>query len=65
VKPEEYNIGIQAYNNCRRIRCAWHVLSMGEMRNTYIILVGKSEGNIHLGDVDLDGSLISKWILNK
>jgi hypothetical protein len=30
---------------------AGHVVSMGEMRNAYIILIGKSEGKKLLGDV--------------
>jgi hypothetical protein len=37
--------------------------SMGEMRNTNKILVGKSEGKIHLEDLGIDGRIILKWIL--
>jgi hypothetical protein len=33
----------------RRVRWARHVARMGEMRNAYIILVGKSEGKRPLG----------------
>jgi hypothetical protein len=31
------------------IKWAWHVARMGEIRNAYMILVGKSEGKIPLG----------------
>jgi hypothetical protein len=33
----------------RRVRWAWHVARMTEMRNAYKILVGKSEGKRPLG----------------
>jgi hypothetical protein len=33
----------------RRMRWVWHVVSMGEVRNAYNILVGKPEGKIPLG----------------
>jgi hypothetical protein len=33
----------------RRVRLAVHVAHMGEMRNTYSILVGKPEGKRPLG----------------
>jgi hypothetical protein len=54
----------------RRMRWAWHVARMGETRNVYRILVGKSEGKrprgrprhrwvdnikIHLREIGLDG----------
>jgi hypothetical protein len=31
----------------RRMRCAGHVVRMGEKKNEYRILVGKPEGKIH------------------
>jgi hypothetical protein len=33
----------------RRMRCAGHVARMGEKRNAYRLLVGKSEGKRQLG----------------
>jgi hypothetical protein len=33
----------------RRLRLAWHVIGMGEMRNTYSILVGRPERERPLG----------------
>jgi len=46
----------------RRMRWAGHVARMGEMRNAYSILVGKSEGRDHLEDLGVDGE-ISECIL--
>jgi hypothetical protein len=37
---------------------------MGEMRNTYKILVGKPEG-IELGSYKHNGSILLKWALYK
>jgi hypothetical protein len=42
----------------RRMRWAWHVARMGEMRNAYRILVGKPEGNSPLGRPR------SRWVNN-
>jgi hypothetical protein len=36
---------------------------MGEMRNSYKILVGKSERRVHIEDVGVDGTLMLEWIL--
>jgi hypothetical protein len=50
----------------RRMRWEEHVARMGEMRNAYKILVRKPEAKRALGeDLDLDGSIILKWILGK
>jgi hypothetical protein len=38
---------------------------MGIMKNAYKILIGKPEGRDHLEDLDLDGKIISEWILGK
>jgi hypothetical protein len=38
----------------------WHVW---ENRNTCRLLVGKSEGNSHLGDLTIDERQILKWIV--
>jgi hypothetical protein len=37
------------------MRWAGHVACMVEMRNAYILLVGKPEGRRHLEDVGVDG----------
>jgi hypothetical protein len=46
----------------RRTRWVARVARMGEMRNAYSILVGKSEGRDHLEDLGVDGE-ISECIL--
>jgi hypothetical protein len=51
--------------NSWRIIWAGHVICIGEMRNAYKILVGKPEGKSHLNNVDMDGRIMSKWILRK
>jgi hypothetical protein len=38
---------------------------MGEIKNAYKILVGKSEGKRPLGRPGKDGKIILKWILGK
>jgi hypothetical protein len=38
----------------RHVACTW------ERRNSYKVLVRKSEGNQRLGDLGIDGSLILK-----
>ena len=46
----------------RRMRWAGHVARMGEERGAYRVLVGKSEGKNHWGDLDVDGRIILGWI---
>jgi hypothetical protein len=36
-----------------------------DTRNAYNILIGKSEGRGHLEYLDVDGKIISEWILEK
>jgi hypothetical protein len=38
---------------------------MGEGRGAYRFLVGKHEGNRHLKDPAVDGSILLKWIFRK
>ena len=38
---------------------------MGERRGVYRVLVGKSEGKIHLGDPGVDGRIILRYIFRK
>jgi hypothetical protein len=57
----KYYSGDQIRKNER----AGHVASMGEMKNTYHILVGKPEGKNHLEDLGVDGKIILEWILGK
>lgn len=40
-----------------------HVEGVGEMRNTYRVLVGIHEGKRNLTDLDIDGAIILKCIL--
>jgi hypothetical protein len=42
----------------RRMRWAWHVVCMEEIRNACNILVGKLEGKNHLEDLGIDGRVI-------
>jgi hypothetical protein len=49
----------------RRMRWAWHVPRIGEMRGVYRILVEKSEGKNYLGDPGVDGRIILRWIFRK
>jgi hypothetical protein len=37
----------------------------GGERGIYRILVGKSEGKSRLGDPDVDGTIILKWLFRK
>ena len=38
---------------------------MGEGRGVHRVLVGKSEERDHLGDPDVDGKIILRWIFRK
>jgi hypothetical protein len=40
-----------------------YVSRMGHTRNAYRFLVGKYKVRNHLGDLDVDGNLIPKWVL--
>ena len=46
----------------RRMRWAGHVSRMGEDRGVHRVLVGKPEGKRQLGDQDVDGRIILRWI---
>jgi hypothetical protein len=46
----------------KRMRWAEHVVCMGERRGVYRVLVGKSEGKSHLGDLRIEGRIILRWI---
>jgi hypothetical protein len=49
----------------RNMRWAGNVASMGCMRNSYHILVGKPEGKNYLEDLDVDEKIISEGMLEK
>jgi len=49
----------------RRMRWAGHVARMGEDRGVHRVLVGKPEGKRPLGDQDVDGRIILRWIFRK
>ena len=38
---------------------------MGERRGVYGVLVVRHEGKSHLGDPDVDGRIILRWIFRK
>ena len=46
----------------RRMRWAGYVARMGEKRVVYRVFVGKPEGKINWGDLDVDGWIILGWI---
>jgi len=49
----------------RRMGLAGHVARMGEDRGVYRVLVGKPEGKRPLGNQDVDGRIILRWIFRK
>jgi len=49
----------------RRMRWAGLVARMGEDRGVHRVLVGKPEGKRPLGDQDVDGRIILRWIFRK
>ena len=49
----------------RRMRWAAHVALMRERRGVYRVLVGNLRVGDHLGDPDLDGWIILRWIFTK
>ena len=49
----------------RRMRWARHVTRMEEGRGVHKVLVGKPELKRPLGDQDVDGRIILRWILRK
>ena len=49
----------------RRMRWAGHVARMGEGGVVHRVLVGKPEGKRTLGDPDVDGRIILRWIFGK
>jgi hypothetical protein len=51
--------------NSRRMRWAGHVACMGVERGVHRALVGKPDGKRPLGDTDVDGRIILRWILRK
>jgi hypothetical protein len=49
----------------RRMRWAGHVVSMGERRGVYRVLVGKLKEGVNFGDSSVDGRIILRWIFRK
>ena len=49
----------------RRMRWAVRVARMEEGRGVHKVLVGKSEGKRPLGDQEVDGRIILRWIFRK
>ena len=48
-----------------RMRWTGHVVRMGDIRGLYRVFVGKPEGKNHLGDRDVDGRIILRWLFRK
>jgi hypothetical protein len=57
--------GIIRVINARRIRWAWHVVRMGEVRGAYNILVGRPEGRRPLGRPRRRWEDTLRWIFGK
>jgi hypothetical protein len=53
--------GLYIGSSLRRMRWEDHVARMGERRNAYTILVGKSEGRYHSKDLAVDGRIIIQF----
>jgi hypothetical protein len=49
----------------REMRWGSHVTRMRKRRALYRVLVGKPEGESHLGDQDVDGNIRLRWIFRK
>jgi len=49
----------------RRMRWVGHVACMVERRGVYGVWVGKHEGERPRGRLDVDGSIILRWIFRK
>jgi len=49
----------------KTMRWAGHVASMGERRGVYRVFVGNLKEREHLGDQDVDGRTIKRWIFRK
>jgi hypothetical protein len=61
-----YSPNIFRVSKSRRMRWVGHVARMGKKRSTYRCLVKKPEGERdHLGETDVDETIILKWIFKK
>ena len=60
-----YSPNILRVIKSRRLRWAGHVARMEEGRVVHKVLVGKPEGKRPLGDQDVDGEIILRWIFRK
>ena len=47
------------------MRCAGHVVGIGDRRRIYRILVGNLRERDHVGDGGMDGRIILKWFFRK
>ena len=55
---------IQAIKS-RRMTMVGHVARMRERKSAYRVLVGSLRERDHLGDPEVDGSVILKWVFKK
>jgi hypothetical protein len=58
------SVDINTVIDTKRMRLAWHVASMGEMKNWYNIL-GNLAGIDNSEDLGVDGRIILEYILGK
>jgi hypothetical protein len=49
----------------RGLQWTEHVTQIGEVRNAFKILIGNPKVRDHLGNLDVGGEVILKWILKK
>jgi hypothetical protein len=49
----------------KRMRWVGHVTRLGERRGAYRVLVGKSEGENHLEDLDIDRRIVIVFLPHK
>jgi hypothetical protein len=53
---------IRVVNSCG-MKWVGHIPSMTDKKNIYRVLEGKSEGKDHMGNLDIDESIILYWVL--
>jgi hypothetical protein len=60
-----YSTNIILVIKSKRLRWTGHVARMGERRGVYRVLVGNLWERDHLGEADVNGKIILRWIFRK